>query len=108
LGYRFTDEQRKRTSAGHIGISQSDETKKIKSDMFRGRLPWNTGKSGYTTKKAIPIIQYDLQGNFIKEWPSQQVAAGVLSIQNLNRHLKGGRKSAGGFVWKYKFDKAVA
>ena len=106
LGYKFTDKQRKRTSDGHRGISQSEETKKKKSDLFKGRLPWNTGKSGYQTKKAIPILQYDKQGNFIKEWRSiieAEESFGKDSA-NVSRCLGKRRPSAYGFVWEYKKD----
>lgn len=49
-----------------------------------------------------PIIQYDLKGNIIKEWPSISDAADTLKIQHIHAVCKGVRKSAGGFFWKYK------
>ena len=47
--------------------------------------------------KSIPIIQYDLNGNFIKEWSSTQEAAIFYNIQKGHRS-----KSSNNFVWKYK------
>ena len=54
--------------------------------------------------KSIPIIQYDLDGNFIKEWKSQTQAAKKLKIHqaNINKVLLGKRKKTAGFIWKYK------
>lgn len=54
--------------------------------------------------KSIPIIQYDLDGNFIKEWKSQSQAAKTLKIYqgNIWKVLNNKRKIAGGFSWKYK------
>jgi group I intron endonuclease len=56
------------------------------------------------TALSIPIIQYDKQGNFIKEFPSAVEAMKITNIKNDNIHqcLKGKSKTAGGFVWKYK------
>lgn len=52
----------------------------------------------------IPIIQYDLSGNFIREWKSQQEASIQLNIgiSNINVCLKNKVTFSGGFVWKYK------
>ena len=51
----------------------------------------------------IPILQYDLDGNFIREWPSA-TDVGIEVKSFICRCLKGRTKSAYGFVWKYKED----
>ena len=53
--------------------------------------------------KSISITQYDLQGNFIKEWNSTQEAASFYNIQkgHICNALNGRSKSSKGFVWKY-------
>ena len=53
------------------------------------------------SKHKKPILQYDLDGNFIREWSSatdvgREVKNGICDC------LKGRKKSAYGFVWKYK------
>lgn len=57
-------------------------------------------------KKSKIIIQYDKQGNFIKEWPSGAEAARQLHLRqgliSLAANNIGFRKSHGGFIWKYK------
>lgn len=66
-----------------------------------------------------PILQYDLKGNFIKEWPSATEVERVLGFSNShinsvcsgvlckNKTRKGEvvyypRKQANGFIWKFK------
>lgn len=51
-----------------------------------------------------PILQYDLEGNLIKEWEGSIYASKALGISNPNiaRCTKGRYPRAGGFVWRYK------
>lgn len=62
-------------------------------------------RKGAETRKK-PLLQYDLQGEFIKEWPSAVDVNKKLLIDKaticqccnpMNRH-----KTAGGFIWKLK------
>ena len=52
-------------------------------------------------KCSLPILQFAKDGTFVKEWPSLREAGRQLGIQNICACLKGHRKSAGGFVWRY-------
>lgn len=60
------------------------------------------GKKG-AIKLSIPIIQFSKDGTFVKEWQSACEAERQLGIppSNIGQCLKGHRKSAGGFVWRY-------
>lgn len=49
-----------------------------------------------------PVLQYDLEDNLIKEWPSISDAQESLKIYHIGLVCKGKRKSAGGFIWKFK------
>lgn len=52
-----------------------------------------------------PILQYDKNGNFIREYSSMTEAGkelGLNSPGNIGSCLTGKRKSAYNFVWKYK------
>ena len=62
----------------------------------------NMAKGGQST--SIPILQFSKDGTFIKEWPSAKEAYRQLGISqsHICHCLKGRRKSAGGFVWRYK------
>ena len=53
---------------------------------------------------SLPIMQYDLNGNFIKEWSSTQEAASFYNIQkgHICNALNGRSKSSNGFIWKKK------
>lgn len=62
-------------------------------------------RNGINNKKNKPILQFDLDGNFIKEHYSQASAArslGNISYQaNINRSASKGR-TAYNFKWQYK------
>lgn len=51
-----------------------------------------------------PILQFSLDGEFIKEWPSALDASEALkcSATNLRECANGKRSTANGFKWKYK------
>ena len=51
------------------------------------------------------VLQYSIDGRFIKEWPSATDASlglGLNIIAGIGMVCKGKRKTAGGFIWKYK------
>ena len=76
----------------------SEETKKKIGKGNKGKIKYLSGP------KRIPIIQYDLQGNFVKEWGSCKEASVFLHLrkQSICNNLKNRTNSAYGFVWKYK------
>jgi hypothetical protein len=51
-----------------------------------------------------PIIQYDLNGNFIKNWNSSSEVERVLNLRarNISGACKGEQHTAFGFIWRYK------
>lgn len=58
--------------------------------------------------KSKPIYQYDLNGNFIKEWKNLTLASKEynLDIGNISASARGSRKLSGIFQWRYnKYDK---
>jgi group I intron endonuclease len=76
------------------GKKLSEETKLKISEARKGTIPWNIKH----------IRQYDLQGNFIREWNSATHAAKDLLINrsNINACLLGKYRQANGYVWNYK------
>lgn len=54
--------------------------------------------------KQKPILQYDLQGNFIKEWEGIKIAALYLGCDptTIIANLKGITKKGYGYIWKRK------
>jgi group I intron endonuclease len=96
---------RKLMSEAKIGISRDEKTKlKLKKpkskkhidNISKGKL----GKPNLLSRK--PIHQYDLQGNFIKEYDSYTSAKNTTKINGINNVVKGISKTAGGYYWKYK------
>ena len=113
---------------GLVGRKWSEESKEKASLSHKGRKPWNTGKSGYHIKslgkgrpnlkgvpkspehimkvrisQSIPVSQFDLEGNLIKNWMGISFAAEELNIDRTGiwQSAKGKIKTYKGFVWKY-------
>lgn len=53
-----------------------------------------------------PVLQFDKEGNFIREYPSMREAQRQTNIIGIDKVCSGVkyRKTAGGYVWKYKDD----
>ena len=73
---------------------------RVKVGKTLGKIYGNIGGK----KKAIPILQFSKDGEFIKEWQSAKEAQRQLGIfqSNICDCCKGKRKTAGGFMWRYK------
>ena len=109
-GYNFSDESREKMSKAQRGNTNrrgkkaSKETKKKISISRKGKKP----PQSYFEKVNKPIFQYDKKFNFIKEWESGTIAALTLNISQPNisssANINSNRKTAGGFIWRYKFN----
>lgn len=55
-------------------------------------------------KMRIPILQYTLDGEFLKEFDSTTQASTELNIDsgNITQCCRKKRKTCGGFIWRYK------
>lgn len=71
----------------------------VSHDMIRERANKAIGKS-----KAKSVLQFDLNGNFIKEWPSTMEVERTLGFnhRNISAVCNGKRKTCEKFIWKYK------
>ena len=73
-------------------------------------LEWNTTKENQQhaiksgRRKIKKIKQYNLEGNFIKEWDCAMDIQKELNIlqANVRKVCNRQRKTAGGFIWRYK------
>jgi group I intron endonuclease len=67
-----------------------------------------SGKDSISTKNKKSnslkkcIIQYDMEGNFIKEWNSIIEAESILKISKISGACRGTNISIGGFLWRFK------
>ena len=76
----------------------------FKENEIKGHKDRHLGK-GTQGSLCKPVCQYDLDGNFIQEYPSATLASlNVIntSRQNIQKVCKGLRQTCGGFLWKYK------
>lgn len=64
----------------------------------------NTDYKKQSAKRKKPILQYDLNGNFIKEWPSCKDASNELKLNHgsLNKCCNNKQLTAYKHIWKYK------
>jgi group I intron endonuclease len=121
LGYKHTEEAIEkmvdsweiRKQNGYIpknkGISPSLGVRQNMRNAHLGKK-----QSEATIQKRLrsirkPILQYDLDMGFIKEWVSIAEAQKELSISGIS-HCVGntGQKTAGGFIWRYKMEQKLA
>ena len=70
----------------------------------KGHRDMRLGKIINGVNPQKPVIQYDKQGNFIAEYCSLRQAKRETGISNggISENCNGTRKSAGGFIWKFK------
>ena len=121
-GRIFSDEHKQKISRALIGIERfnlrgennhnygkhlSDETKRKISESKKGKYgkpmsEENKIKLSQRVRKAV--WQYDINGNFIKEWTSITEASRQLKIiaSDISACCNDKIKTAGGYIWRYK------
>ncbi len=94
----FTKEQR--IKYGSIGGNITG-----RKNVESGHMKLIQNKSAIARRK--PILQYDKDGNFIKEWISAAEACRQENFSNskICKVAKGHQKSHKGYIWKYKDEK---
>jgi group I intron endonuclease len=85
--------------------SDEQKDKYSKMNSGEGNPMFNKKHTNESLKKMkLPVLQYSLEGEFIKEWES---AADVeretdMLARSINRCAKGDRATAYGYLWSYK------
>jgi len=89
----YTEEWKQKISKSNTGreITWGD---KISSSLKGRKIDWDRGINK-------TIIQYDLEGNFIKEYSSINEAKRQIK-GDIGAMLSGRQKTAGGYIWKFK------
>lgn len=102
-GYNSTDKT-------YHGVMSNIEIKK-QSERMKKNNPMKNSQSVEKLRNtrlelfpALVILQYDVDGNFIKEWKSTEEAGNALKINssNINRCITNKTKTSGRFLWFYK------
>ena len=98
-GKSLPQEQCDKISKSKIGIKQN----RIKPRKDKG-IPKNNHINAVIKAKSKPVLQYTLEGIFIKEWNSGKEAASVLNLKqpNINTCCNNKTSKYKGFVWKFK------
>lgn len=98
--------------AEHFGCCYNTVRKHLKDGALIGLCSYspeesiiearNKSVTRMISNMSKPIMQFDMDGNYIKEYESIQSAQRELKISHIWDCLVGKRKSAGGYKWKYK------
>lgn len=97
------------TAKGYIWLKKSD-TIYLEDRIEKVKKHRTLKNKRILSKQAIvkkaqslqkPVIQYTKSGEFVREWSSQKEVKDTLGLV-IAPHLRGGAKSAGGYVWEYK------
>lgn len=104
-----SEETKKKKSEAHSGKRKSEihkqNMKKPKNHgekLSQRKFTWKDQlQKRIIESKSTPILQYDLYGNFIKEWST--IAEPLkLKFGDVDAALRGRQKTAGGYIWKFK------
>jgi len=92
-------------SGPHIQTTESNikRSKSLKNYYYNNNHPMKGKRRDleFIEKHHKPVIQYSLEGVFIKEWPSQLEVYKTLKV-DINNCLKKRYKTSGGYQWRYK------
>jgi hypothetical protein len=103
-GKKQSQETRIKKSKALTGVKKSKTHSENISKAKKGIGNHMYGVIGKNNSRSKPVFQYDLEGNFIKEWENGRIAAQELRINysGLNDNCRNKQKTAAGYIWKYK------
>lgn len=107
-GRHHTDETKKKIGEASRGRKKSEETRRKLSKARKGaKLNWSPSKEqrqAIRNRFSKPVIQYSLQEEFIREFPSATEAENALNGKgsHIGCCCLGKRKTAYGYIWRYK------
>lgn len=97
-GHPMSEEHKKKMSELFKGKPKSEAQRKKLSDSIKGtKVP----------KKWKPILQYSLDGVFIKEWNNISEAQEAYKTKHIGACASEKRNYAGGFIWRYKTSESI-
>jgi hypothetical protein len=89
---------------GRFNHNHSDETKEKMRVASLGKNKSKQHIENMKLSRYKPVLQYDLEGNFIKEWLGASQIRDELGYNqsNITGVCNGLRKTHKGYLWKYK------
>ena len=82
-------------------LPEVDHIDENKTHNYVNNLQWLTRRDNNRKSKNKPILQYTLDGEFVREWECT-ADVGYEVCGHICQCLKGKRKTAYGYIWKYK------
>jgi hypothetical protein len=104
-GIPISEETKKNISNGRLGIKCKPYKKRKDAGIKRNPNPKTSQLLKGNINRRKKVIQYDIKGNFIKEWDYVLEAAYSLGKKTgaaITEVCNGKRKSIYGYIWKYK------
>lgn len=102
-GKKRSDEIKKKISKSKIGVKRGNYAIRKDKGIKRGENEllslYHSARDRSSSYK--PVIQYDLNGNFIKEYLSAKDAKEKTGFK-IQNSLTEKTKTSGGYIWKYK------
>jgi hypothetical protein len=109
FGYDIFDSRFDRNIIESCALDKLDEREeywiKYYNTCINGVNITKGGRFDWKRQNQKPVLQYDLEGNFIKEWLSGREASYILNLKNydsISACCLGKQKTGGGFIWRFK------
>lgn len=103
-GKKLPKEQVSKMIKAREWYSPSEETKKKISKANSGQIITETQKGKISDKLSIPILQYTIDGVFIKEYKSCKQAVKETGFTGISASLNNKCKFSGNYIWIKKND----
>jgi hypothetical protein len=99
-----SEETKLKIKISSIGQKRSDETKIKMSISRKGRIHSEKSKIQIGINKRKEVLQYNLDGTFIKEWRGIKEVSKTLGLykNGISSCYSGRINSCGGFIWRLK------
>lgn len=101
----YTEEIKKKISEANKGKKGVNKGKKRSQEIRDKISKSNRG----VTRNSKPVLQYDLEGNFIKEWENQTEISKLYGISQscISDCCMGKSKTSLRYIWRYKINESI-
>ena len=87
---------------------QNNEIDNLEFCTYKYNTNYGTGIERRRKKRSKPVLQFDLNNNFIKRYESMIEAEKQLKIKHIYDCCNGKLRKAGGYIWRYENGREVA